>query len=63
MMNGSGYGKNNKEGDRDSGDREDHHLSGKVQAEQSRLRNLCGSSSSDDGRRCDPSIKVTCRPD
>lgn len=63
MRNGSGYGKNNKEADRENGDREDLHPSGKVQAEQSRLRSLCDSSSSDDGGSCDPSIKVTCRLD
>lgn len=42
MMNGSGYGKNDKEGDREW-DREDLHLPGKVRAEQSRLCSLCGS--------------------
>lgn len=42
MMNGLGYGKNNKEGDREW-DREDLHPSGKVRAEQSRLCSLCGS--------------------
>lgn len=48
MMNGSGYGKSNKEGD-GQWDRAGLHPSGKVRAEQSRLWRLCGSSSHDSG--------------